>query len=216
MDNNCTMPIYQKIALDIANKIYTGEVEENSILYGRSVLAGKYNVSPETVRRSVKILEDIGVVKSIKGKGVIVLSSAKASSFIKKYQDLTNISSYKSNLYELLDSKAKLEGTILDTINKILDYSDRLEVINPLVPAQFVLKKDCKYIGQDAGKTKFWQNTGGTIVAIKRNDELIISPGPYIEFMEGDTLLVVGDKHIFNSVPMFLYGHDEKEEGKEK
>ena len=67
MDSNYTMPIYQKIALDIANKIYTGEVEENSILYGRSVLAGKYNVSPETVRRSVKILEDIGVVKSIKG-----------------------------------------------------------------------------------------------------------------------------------------------------
>ena len=214
MDSNYTMPIYQKIALDIANKIYTGEVEENSILYGRSVLAGKYNVSPETVRRSVKILEDIGVVKSIKGKGVIVLSSAKASSFIKKYQDLTNISSYKSDLYDLLDAKSKIEDNILDTINKILDYSNRLEIINPLVPAQFVLTKECKYLGQDAGKTKFWQNTGGTIVAIKRNDELIISPGPYIEFMEGDTLLVVGDKHIFNSVPMFLYGNDDKEEPK--
>ena len=162
----------------------------------------------------MKILEDIGVVKSIKGKGVIVLSSAKASSFIKKYQDLTNISSYKSDLYDLLDAKSKIEDNILDTINKILDYSNRLEIINPLVPAQFVLTKECKYIGQDAGKTKFWQNTGGTIVAIKRNDELIISPGPYIEFMEGDTLLVVGDKHIFNSVPMFLYGNDDKEEQK--
>ena len=81
MDKNYTMPIYQKIALDIANKIYTGEIQEDSVLFGRSVLAGKYNVSPETIRRAVKILEDIGVVKSIKGKGVIVLSPDKASSF---------------------------------------------------------------------------------------------------------------------------------------
>ena len=42
------MPIYQKIALDLANKIYTGNIAEGSTLYGRSVLAGKYNVSPET------------------------------------------------------------------------------------------------------------------------------------------------------------------------
>jgi len=82
------MPIYQKIALDIANKIYTGEIKEDTILYGRSILAGKYNVSPETIRRAVKILEDIDVVKSVKGKGVIVLSSDKAYSFIKKYQDM--------------------------------------------------------------------------------------------------------------------------------
>ena len=136
MDNNYTMPIYQKIALDIANKIYTGEIKEDTILYGRSILAGKYNVSPETIRRAVKILEDIDVVKSVKGKGVIVLSSDKAYSFIKKYQDITNISSYKSTLRNLIDTKSELDVKIVDTIGKIIDYSNRLEIINPLVPVQ--------------------------------------------------------------------------------
>ena len=42
MQDNYTMPIYQKIALDLANKIYTGNIAEGSTLYGRSVLAGKY------------------------------------------------------------------------------------------------------------------------------------------------------------------------------
>ena len=116
MQDNYTMPIYQKIALDLANKIYTGNIAEGSTLYGRSVLAGKYNVSPETIRRAIKLLEDIKIVESVKGKGVIVLSSKKALSFIKKYQDITNISSYKSNLYKLLGEKSKLENEIVEGI----------------------------------------------------------------------------------------------------
>jgi len=98
-----------------------------------------------------------------------------------------------------------MDVRIIDTIGKIIDYSNRLEIINPLVPVQFEIKSDCKYIGDTAANTNFWQNTGATIVAIKRGEELIISPGPYIEFLEGDIILAVGDQHIYNSVPMFLY-----------
>ena len=47
MKEKYTVPIYQKIALDLANKIHTGDIKEGSTLYGRSILAGKYNVSPE-------------------------------------------------------------------------------------------------------------------------------------------------------------------------
>ena len=80
-----------------------------------------------------------------------------------------------------------------------------MEVINPLVPVQFKVEPHCKYIGKTAAETKFWQNTGATIVAIKRGEDLIISPGPYIVFMENDILLAVGDRYIYNSVPTFLY-----------
>lgn len=208
MEAKYTMPIYQKIALDLAYKIYTGAIKESNVLYGRSILAGKYNVSPETVRRAIKILEDVGIVQSIKGKGVIIESTSKAESFIKKYQDLTNITTYKSDLFKYIDQKSKLDEMIVETINKILDYSDRLEIINPLVPAQFEITPECKYIGQTAGETRFWQNTGATIVAVKRKGNLIISPGPYIEFKVGDILMVVGEQHIFNSIPMFLEGEE--------
>ena len=62
MKEKYTVPIYQKIALDLANKIHTGDIKEGSTLYGRSILAGKYNVSPETIRRAIKLLEDINIV----------------------------------------------------------------------------------------------------------------------------------------------------------
>ncbi|GAA0100429.1 MULTISPECIES: TrkA C-terminal domain-containing protein [Paraclostridium] len=205
MEKSYTMPIYQKIAIDIANNICNGYIAEGTTLHGRSALAGKYNVSPETIRRSVKILEDLKVVESIKGKGIIVLSRSKAESFLKKYQNITNVSSYKSQLSELLSSRSQLESQILETMNKIVDYSSRLSTINPLVPFEFLIKSNCKLIGQTPGQTNFWQNTGGTIVAIKRGEELIISPGPYIEFLENDILMVIGDTHVNTSVPMFLY-----------
>ena len=34
-------------------------LKEGSTLYGRSILAGKYNASPETIRSAIKLLEDI-------------------------------------------------------------------------------------------------------------------------------------------------------------
>ena len=62
MDEASSSPRYEKIALDIANAIYKGQYEEGEKIYGRSTLAGTYNVSPETIRRAIKILEDVGVV----------------------------------------------------------------------------------------------------------------------------------------------------------
>lgn len=205
MEKNYSLPIYHKIALDIANKINIGEIKEGTLLRGRSSLAGTYNVSPETIRRSMKILEDLEVVSSVKGKGIWVLSSQKALSFLNKHQNITNISSYKSNLNNLLISRSKLESEIIDNISKIVDYSSRLSSINPLIPFEFEITKECKFIGSTASDTNFWQHTGATIVGIKRDCELIVSPGPYIEFKENDILLVVGDSSIHHSVPAFLY-----------
>ncbi|MDU7441409.1 MAG: GntR family transcriptional regulator, partial [Clostridium sp.] len=67
--NNSSIPTYKKIALDIANKIQLNNILEGDILHGRSTLSSKYNVSPETIRRSMILLEDVEVVKTIKGKG---------------------------------------------------------------------------------------------------------------------------------------------------
>ncbi|MCR8745362.1 TrkA C-terminal domain-containing protein [Romboutsia lituseburensis] len=205
MERNSSLPIYHKIALDIANKIHIGDIQEGSLLRGRSSLAGTYNVSPETIRRAMKVLEDLEVVCSVKGKGILVLSSEKALSFLNKNQNMTNISSYRSNLQQLLASKAKLENEIVDNINKIIDYSSRLSNINPLVPFEFKITNECKFIGKTAGEIKFWQHTSATIVGVKRDGNLIVSPGPYIEFKENDILLVVGDSSIHHSVPVFLY-----------
>ena len=41
---------YLQIALDLAGRVARGELPEGSRVYGRSIMASEYNVSPETIR----------------------------------------------------------------------------------------------------------------------------------------------------------------------
>ena len=54
---------YLQIALDLATRIARGELAEGSRIYGRSVMASEYNVSPETIRRALRLLADMKVVE---------------------------------------------------------------------------------------------------------------------------------------------------------
>lgn len=206
MQDRYSTPRYQKIALDIANGIYKGSIEEGSKLHGRSTLAGKYNVSPETIRRAIKLLEDVGVVRSSKGSGIEVLSKDNAFAYINKFQNIESVASYKANLTSLLAQKGKIEQEIVKTIDKIVDYSSILSNINPITPLEIEVPAGCHLIGKSLSEVKFWQYTGATIVAIKRKGSMILSPGPYANFEEQDILLVIGEEKVYNSVRLFLAG----------
>ena len=71
-------PVYQQIAVDLAGKIAAGKYREQERIRGRSVLASYYNVSPETIRKAVGILADVGIVQIHQGVGVEVVSAQKA------------------------------------------------------------------------------------------------------------------------------------------
>ncbi|SHI46997.1 transcriptional regulator, GntR family [Clostridium cavendishii DSM 21758] len=204
MGNNCSIPIYQKIALDIASRINSGDILEGKKIHGRSTLASEYNVSPETIRRSIKLLEDVNVVESTKGSGITVLSKENAFLFINKFQNVESIAYFKTHLNSLMNKKKSLEEDILSTVNKIIDYSGRLKNIDPITPLEIEIPSTCKLLGKTIAEVNFWQNTGATIVGIKRNGGLILSPGPYATFENGDILLVVGEESISNSIKIFL------------
>ncbi|MGG7197949.1 TrkA C-terminal domain-containing protein [Clostridium butyricum] len=203
--NNSSIPTYKKIALDIANKIQQNNINEGDILLGRSTLSSKYNVSPETIRRSMILLEDVEVVKTIKGKGILVLSREKAISFLNRNKSIDSIRSYKTEIDKLLNNRKEIENQLLKSIQGIIDYSSRFNEVNNIIPLEFVVPENCLYIGKTVGEIMFWQNTGATLIAVKRNDELLLSPGPYISLNPNDILIVVGNDNIRNSVPQFLY-----------
>lgn len=203
--NNLSIPTYKKIALDIANKIQLNNILEGDILHGRSTLSSKYNVSPETIRRSMILLEDVEVVKTIKGKGILVLSREKAISFLNRNKSIDSIRSYKTEIDKLLSNRKEIENQLLKSIQGIIDYSSRFNEVNNIIPLEFVVPENCLYIGKTVGEIMFWQNTGATLIAVKRNDELLLSPGPYISLNPNDILIVVGNDNIRNSVPQFLY-----------
>ena len=199
-----SLPRYQKIALDIANAIYKGDMKEGEKLHGRSTLAGKYNVSPETIRRAIKLLEDVAVVESSRGSGITVLSKEHAFVYINKFQNIESIASQRKKIIKLINQKKQIDAEIITSLDKIIDYSGRLRNTAAITPLEIEIPDDCKIIGQSIVDLKFWQYTGATIVGIKRKGETILSPGPYATFEKGDVLIVVGDEEIYDAVRLYL------------
>lgn len=204
MYENSTAPMYQKIALDIANSIYKGQYIEGERLHGRSTLAGRYNVSSETIRRSIKLLEDVDVVKSVKGSGITVLSKEQAFKYINKFRNIESISSYKIKLESLYERKDTIDNEIFETIDSIIKYTNRLSNTTTITPFEIKIRENSKVIGKSIGEVNFWQYTGATIIGIRRDEETILSPGPYATFQLDDVILVIGEESVYNSVKLFL------------
>ena len=200
------IPVYEQIAIDIANRIYNEKYKVGEKLHGRSTLASEYNVSPETVRKAMKILEDVEIVKSTKGAGVEISSRENALTYINRFSNIESVKDMEKQMRKLMAERQKLDEQLFETMNKIVDYSGKLRHTNPLAPIEVEITDECPYIGQTVSDLKFWQNTGGTIVGIKRDGELTLSPGPYASIQMNDILLVIGNEQTHSRVMDFLIG----------
>ena len=70
---------YLQIALDLARRIVKGELPEGSRVYGRSVMASEYNVSPETIRRGQTVILSPGPYAELYDGDVLVLVGSPAA-----------------------------------------------------------------------------------------------------------------------------------------
>lgn len=195
---------YQQIALDIAQCIVVGKFPVGGKIHGRSMLAGMYNVSPETIRKAVSLLQDMDVVEVVQGSGIKVLSIESAYEFIQRFKGLQSVGSLKNELEELMEQKRLLDLKFEKTITEIINFSDRLKNISPYNPVEVRVPAGSKYIGRNISEMRFWQRTGGTIVALRKGDNMIISPGPFAVLEEGDAIVVVGNDNILQDVEAYL------------
>ncbi|WHY84219.1 TrkA C-terminal domain-containing protein [Neobacillus novalis] len=198
------IPTYERIAIDLANRIYDGKFKVGEKIHGRSTLASEYKVSPETVRRAIKILEDVEIVHSTKGSGIVISSRENAFKYISRFSNLASIKDLEKQMNSLMVERERLDEKVFETLRKIMDYSGKLRHTNPLAPIEVEVYPGSIHIGKTISEVKFWQNTGGTVIGMKRKEEMIISPGPYALILEGDVLLVIGDEKAYDRVVHFL------------
>lgn len=184
---------YLQIALDLAHRIAGGELAEGECLYGRSVMASEYNVSPETIRRALRLLSDMKVVEILPQKGVIVRSADSASRYIEKFEESADVRALRKQMKSLITEYENLHQRMMDTMTALLKGRETFAAAHePLPNYEVVVPKDSRLIGKSIGSLQFWQATGGTIVAIRRGQSVILSPGPYAQLYEGDIIVLVG------------------------
>ena len=184
---------YLQIALDLARRIAKGELPEGSRVYGRSVMASEYNVSPETIRRALRLLADMKVVEVKPQSGAVVLSADSARRYIENFEESADVRALRQQLKELMAEYADLSRRLSDTVTALVKSRDTFAAAgDPLPNYEVPIPKGSPLIGKSIGALKFWQSTGGTIVAIRRGQTVILSPGPYAELFDGDVIVLVG------------------------
>lgn len=204
MKHSTVLPVYSQIALDIATGIARGEYKEGDRISGRSLTASRYSVSPETVRRSFRLLSDMEIVDIQQNSGAIILSKAKAIEYISKFESKKDLGMLREQLNELLKQRNILNNRILDIIDEIIDINERFRDSDPLRTYEFRIPHNSPLIGKTVANSKFWQNTGATIVALRRDGKIVLSPGPYAEFMIDDSIIISGGLDAAERVKAFI------------
>ena len=201
MDND-GLTQYTRIAISLAERIASGQLKEGDKISGRSKLSPEYNVSPETIRRALRLLADMKVVEVKEQSGVYVLSADNARRYLRNFEEKTDMRSKQQQLKQLLARQELLNHQMAALCRDILDETsqtpDSLPNYSCRVPDHWPDS------GVTIGALRFWQATGATIVAIRRNLSYIVSPGHYAELYAGDTAIFVGDAKAREAVSHFF------------
>lgn len=210
MDQETTviLPQYRQIAIDLAKQIANGKYRNGERISSRTSIASRYNVSPETARRAFLILTELEIVEANKGSGVIILSQEKAQEFAARYSQINTIGQLKQEIIDNIKIQQKQVRHLEDSVHSLFEKTNRLRIDNPLQIEEIVVKSPTIYLDKTVSDINFWHNTGATVVAIRRGTELLMSPGPYARFCEGDIIMFVGDFDVYERVRLFLYGND--------
>jgi len=196
---------YEKIALDIAYSIVNEEWKIGEMVKGRSTLSGKYCVSPETIRRALKLLEELQVVSVIEKKGILIKSKEAANTFIKEYQSKDRILSIRDDIIKLMEEKRSIEKQVFERMDSIIEQAMLLRNIGIIYPLELKVTENSHLIEKSIGEVRFWDHTGATIIGINRSGHLYLSPGPKMVFYENDIILyVANDTNISDKVENYV------------
>ncbi|NMB43398.1 MAG: GntR family transcriptional regulator [Clostridiales bacterium] len=208
MERKLKVPTYQKIAVDISSKIVEGQYVIGEKIYARSTLASHYQVSSETARRAISILSDLGIVETLKGSGVIISSYEKALEFVREFKDLQTLNGLIIDIKESISNQKKEAQSLEKKINKLTENISRFQSVNPFIPFEVKITKETPYLSKNTSEVNFWHHTTATVIAIKRNNTTILSPGPFADFLEDDIFYFIGDENSYRRVMEFLYPSD--------
>lgn len=204
-----TSPRYHQIAVDIAHKIVEKQYKEGDKIFARSYIASQYGVSSETARRAICILAELGIVDMTKGSGVVIRSFEKALNFVSQYKDLETLNDLKKEMLDSVKRQEEEMSLFSKNLTKLIEKTERLQAVSSFMPQEIVISEQTPYLNQTISEVNFWHNTHTTIIAIKRGDNLIVSPGPYASFQVGDIFYFIGDETSDKRVVNFLYPNND-------
>lgn len=200
-----TIPRYQQIAVEIAERIVENRYKEGEKIHARSTLASNFNVSPETARKAINVLVDLGIMQVQHGSGAFVASRELAQTFVAQYKDVSSIQEIKQEILESVDRQQQELENFSSLLDTLVNQTKRIQQTAPFLPYEIKLDETAQHLDQSISELNIWQETGATVVALQHNEHLLLSPGPYAKFEVGETVFFVGDELVFQRMMHFFY-----------
>jgi K+/H+ antiporter YhaU regulatory subunit KhtT len=151
------------------------------------------------------VLSDLGIVVSEKGSGVTIKSYEYAKKFVKQQNKRQSIDNIKDNIMNSIELQRKEFENLNKYLSELVSTTEHFRSFNPFVPFQILIKSNCLYLNKNINEITFWQNTGATIIAVRRDENIMLSPGPYLQLLENDTIYYITQDAGADTVTKFLY-----------
>ena len=203
MSKQTKTPNYIKIAVDIAHRIINNEFLEGSKITGRTTLVSIYNVSPETIRRSLALLKDMNVVTINEKSGIIINNKTYAKEFLNKFKTKSDFTHLNSDTFDFIKRK-DIDNKLEKNINAIIEFATQLRNVGSIIPFESIVEENSIAVDKSIGELDFWHNTKATIIAVKRDGDLFLSPGPYFKIHSQDIVVYVGEDSVLETVKNYI------------
>lgn len=196
---------YEQIAVDIADKIARGTYDEGHVLYGRSLLASAYNVSPETIRRALTLLRSVDVVNVEGGKGAVVKSRRKAQEYVEHFNYRRGLLEEERKFAELLEQRRTLDRAIEEQLKKMMSATSRMVTLLPMVN-EVIVAHGAPLAGQSLKESNFRGETKATVLSVERKGKEVLAGDLDILIQAEDILIFVGDEAAKDKVTYLATG----------
>lgn len=199
---------YQVIAYQLAKKISQGELLEGAKLSGRSILASEYEVSSETVRKAVSILQRYGVVAVQDRSGIHILSKEAANHFIERYMTQKEDRKLLSDTMQIKRELMDLEGRLQKVLDQLIGATKT--GFFPFDFFAFYLEEGMNYLYLDLKTTQLKNHTHALLIGYEYEGSFIQNPDADVILKPGMTLYLLGGSLVQERVEQFFRGehHD--------
>jgi DNA-binding transcriptional regulator YhcF (GntR family) len=195
---------YQAIAYQVAKKIAQGEILEHAKLSGRTLLASEYQVSSETIRKAMAILQRYGVVTIHDRSGIVVASKTAAEDYVAQYVAQKEDRKLLSETVAIQHELSQLEARVQSVLNRLIGAT-KLGFF-PFDFFAFTLEEGDHHLHQDLKTTQIKNKTGALVIGYEDQGLFVQNPDADAVLKPGMTLYLLGGTLVQAQVEAFFKG----------
>lgn len=203
--NTKDRPIYERVAYEIAIQIANGQYTEGAKIKGRSLASTQFNVSTETMRKALNVLQEHGVIVIKEQSGAEVVSKAKALAYSEVFKDEVALKNSFQSFHALVDESKTIQQRIKKELTRLQKKYDINHSSTPIRTFDYQLSEVHPLVGQPNQAMNFYQLTGATLYGIVGTITLSSPSSEYV-FQPFDILYFSGDDTVMHRTTEFLNG----------